>query len=86
MLAAKVALRWIGAWEVDPDQLKVAYHHLTDLEQRVRAGRGQRADFNFHAPVLAVGATIVALCDAFGVERLDSYEATAVALDADVTC
>lgn len=41
------------------------------------------ADFNFHSPVMAVSAAIIALCDAFGVERFDSYEAIEFALATD---
>lgn len=84
MIAARVSLGWIEAWQVDPDQLEIALHHLTDMEGRVARGDGQMADFHFNAPVMAVGAAILALCDAFGVERFDRYLDVMEAIDPDL--
>ena len=74
--AARIALGWIAAWQVDPDQLTLVFRHLARLEERVPRGTAESGDLReFETPVVAVCAAIIALCDASGVVRFDSYEA-----------
>jgi hypothetical protein len=73
---AQVALAWVEDWQVDPRDLELTFDYLTNLEERMIDELVELADFqNFEVPVVVVCSAILALCDAVGVERFDSYEA-----------
>ena len=82
--AARTALGWVEAWQVNPNQMAMTFDYLDDLEERTPLGAAEADDFtNFELPVTAVCAAINALCDGLGVERFDGYEAIAGLLSED---